>query len=210
MATARPVISCPMSGIPELVRDGETGVLVPPDDPRRSPTRSRRSPPTTALRLELGARGRALVERQHDERLTAAALLAKIRAADARGAGEGTTVVRVVGLAGDDRSAMVGDGMLDQMRRQTEDIVRYYGELNRRIANAGMDGIPKLLEVSTQLELALGEIGAHELTWVADEIKRLLDELVRMDSQLQRLRELKMMFEGAPDQEEPARRRSAI
>ncbi len=100
--------------------------------------------------------------------------------------------------------------MLDQMRRQTEDIVRYYGELNRRIANAGMDGIPKLLEVSTQLELALGEIGAHELTWVADEIKRLLDELVRMDSQLQRLRELKMMFEGAPDQEEPARRRSAI
>jgi len=45
--------------------------------------------------------------------------------------------------------------MLDQMRRQTEDIVRYYGELNRRIANAGMDGIPKLLELSTQLEMAL-------------------------------------------------------
>ena len=100
--------------------------------------------------------------------------------------------------------------MLDQMRRQTEDIVRYYGELNRRIANAGMDGIPKLLELSTQLEMALGEIGAHELQWVADEIKRLLDELVRMDSQLQRVRELKMLLEGAPEHEEPARRRSAV
>jgi len=100
--------------------------------------------------------------------------------------------------------------MLDQMRRQTEDIVRYYGELNRRIANTGMDGIPKLLELSTQLEMALSEIGAHELQWVADEIKRLLDELVRMDSQLQRLRELKMLLEGAPEQEEPARRRSAV
>jgi hypothetical protein len=100
--------------------------------------------------------------------------------------------------------------MLDQMRRQTEDIVRYYGELNRRIANAGMDGIPKLLELSTQLEMALGEIGAHELQWVADEIKRLLDELVRMDSQLQKVRELKMLLEGAPEHEEPARRRSAV
>lgn len=100
--------------------------------------------------------------------------------------------------------------MLDQMRRQTEDIVRYYGELNRRIAHAGMDGIPKLLELSTQLELALGEIGAHELQWVADEIKRLLDELVRMDSHLQRVRELKMLLEGAPEHEEPARCRSAV
>jgi glycosyltransferase involved in cell wall biosynthesis len=35
MATGRPVISCPISGIPELVRDGETGLLVPPDDPPR-------------------------------------------------------------------------------------------------------------------------------------------------------------------------------
>jgi glycosyltransferase involved in cell wall biosynthesis len=30
MATGRPVISCPISGIPELVRHGETGLLVHP------------------------------------------------------------------------------------------------------------------------------------------------------------------------------------
>ena len=33
MATGRPVISCPVSGIPELVLDGETGLLVRCDDP---------------------------------------------------------------------------------------------------------------------------------------------------------------------------------
>jgi hypothetical protein len=100
--------------------------------------------------------------------------------------------------------------MLDQMRRQTEDIVRYYGELNRRIANAGMESIPRLLEVSKQIELAVAEIGAHELSWVTEEIKRLLDELVRMDAQIQRIRELKSVLDGAPEQDEHLRRRSAI
>ena len=33
MATGRPVVSCAVSGIPELVRDGETGLIVSPDDP---------------------------------------------------------------------------------------------------------------------------------------------------------------------------------
>ncbi len=97
MATARPVISCPISGIPELVRDGETGVLVPPDDPRALADAIAALAADDRRRLELGARGRALVERQHDERLTAAALLTKIRDADARGAGEGTTVVESSG-----------------------------------------------------------------------------------------------------------------
>ena len=33
MAIGRPVISCPIAGIPEIVRDGETGLLVPSNDP---------------------------------------------------------------------------------------------------------------------------------------------------------------------------------
>jgi glycosyltransferase involved in cell wall biosynthesis len=35
MATGLPVVTTPISGIPELVRHGETGLLVPPRDPRR-------------------------------------------------------------------------------------------------------------------------------------------------------------------------------
>jgi len=93
MATARPVISCPMSGVPELVRNGDTGLLVPPDDPRALADAIVRLASDDGLRVALGDRGRALVERQHDERLTAGSLLAKIRAADAAANGGGTATL---------------------------------------------------------------------------------------------------------------------
>ena len=99
--------------------------------------------------------------------------------------------------------------MLDQMRRQTEDIIRYYGELSRRVAGNGMEGIPHLLELAKQVETALADVGTQELNWISAEIKQLLDQLVHMDAQLQRLRELKMVLDQQPDGEQ-GRRRSSI
>jgi hypothetical protein len=99
--------------------------------------------------------------------------------------------------------------MSDNMRRQTEDIIRYYGELNRRIATAGMEGIPKLLEASRQIEHALGEVAPQELDWLLAEIKRLLDQLVLMDSQLQRLRELKAILDGGATPDDAVVRKRA-
>jgi glycosyltransferase involved in cell wall biosynthesis len=52
MATGRPVISCPISGIPELVRDCETGLLVPPDNP--SALAAMRLACDDTLRIRLG------------------------------------------------------------------------------------------------------------------------------------------------------------
>jgi len=75
MATGRPVISCPISGIPELVRDGETGLLVPSDDPQALAGAIERLARDESLRVQLGRQGRALVERQHDQRTTARRLL---------------------------------------------------------------------------------------------------------------------------------------
>ncbi len=99
--------------------------------------------------------------------------------------------------------------MLEQMRRHTEDIIRYYGELSRRVSSNGVDGIPQLLELAKQLETAVADVGAEELSWIGTEIKQLLDQLVRMDAQLERLRELKMLL--APAQEiEQTRRRSSL
>ena len=99
--------------------------------------------------------------------------------------------------------------MLDEMRRQTEDIIRYYGELNRRISANGVEGIPHLLELAKQIETAIADVGTQELSWISTEIKQLLDQLVRIDAQLQRLRELKMVL-GQQPESEPIRRRSSL
>jgi hypothetical protein len=82
--------------------------------------------------------------------------------------------------------------MRDEMRRQTEDIIRYYGEIDRRLAHTGVDGVVGLLELSHQVESALDAVAAQELEWMLSEVRGLLDRLVRMDSQLQALRALKL------------------
>jgi len=75
MATGRPVISCPISGIPELVRDGETGLLVPSENPMALADALIRLASDEDLREKLGSRARALVEEQHDQELTTRRLL---------------------------------------------------------------------------------------------------------------------------------------
>lgn len=68
MAIGRPVISCPIGGIPELVRDGETGILIPSNDPHAVASAIIQLGGDEALRIRLGQQARALVETQHDIR----------------------------------------------------------------------------------------------------------------------------------------------
>lgn len=75
MATGRPVISCPISGIPELVRHGETGLLVPPDDPPALAAAVMRLASDGTLRGRLSQQARTLAQRQHDQRLNSRRLL---------------------------------------------------------------------------------------------------------------------------------------
>lgn len=62
MATGRPVIVTPIGGIPDIVCDGSTGFLVPPDDAEGLADRMRRLLADPALRRRMGAEGRAVVE----------------------------------------------------------------------------------------------------------------------------------------------------
>jgi len=78
MATGRPVVSCPVSGVPEIVRDGETGLLAPSDDPVAFADAVARLAGDEALGATLGRQGRTLVERQHDAHLNARRLLALV------------------------------------------------------------------------------------------------------------------------------------
>jgi hypothetical protein len=96
--------------------------------------------------------------------------------------------------------------MVDQMRRQTEDVIRYYGELDRRVANAGMDGLAGLVIVAQHVEAALGVVASQELEWTVRELRALVERLVRIDSQLQRLRALKIALAADGDDELVGRR----
>jgi glycosyltransferase involved in cell wall biosynthesis len=74
MATGLAVVASDISGIPELVDDGETGLLVPPGDPRALADAIERLHDDPALRARLGDAARARVERDFDLRRNAAAL----------------------------------------------------------------------------------------------------------------------------------------
>jgi len=76
LAVGRPVIASAVNGIPELIRDGETGFAVPPEDPGALAAAIRRvlRDPEEAARL--AARGRATVERDHPWSVVAPAYLA--------------------------------------------------------------------------------------------------------------------------------------
>jgi phosphatidylinositol alpha-1,6-mannosyltransferase len=69
LATGRPVVASAVGGIPELVRDGDTGALVPPNDPPALTAAVRRLAADAECRRSLGASGRRWIEREWDTRL---------------------------------------------------------------------------------------------------------------------------------------------
>jgi colanic acid/amylovoran biosynthesis glycosyltransferase len=66
MAMAIPVVSTPISGIPEVVHEGETGLLVPPADPTALADTLQRLLADRELRRDLGARGHEFVTAEFD------------------------------------------------------------------------------------------------------------------------------------------------
>ena len=67
-ATGVPIIGSRVGGIPEAVRDGVTGFLVPPQDPAAMARRIADLLDDRALRLRMGGEARRFVERQFDGR----------------------------------------------------------------------------------------------------------------------------------------------
>ena len=66
MAVGVPVVSTWIAGIPELARQGETALTVPPADAEALAAAIGRLAGDEALRQRLARAGRALVEEQHD------------------------------------------------------------------------------------------------------------------------------------------------
>ncbi len=65
-ASGLPVVGASSGGVPEAVRDAETGILVRPADPDEAARALRRLFDDAALRRAMGDAGRRLVEREHN------------------------------------------------------------------------------------------------------------------------------------------------
>ena len=106
MATGLPVVASRLSGIPELVTDEVSGLLVPPGDDAALADALARLAADPDLRRSLGAAGRATVQRDFDVDRNAAALAARIRRSlgeqppEVAASGDGTFVGRQCGGVG--------------------------------------------------------------------------------------------------------------
>ncbi len=86
MATGRPVISTRMGGIPDIVRHGETGFLINPDDGAALATAMQTLLADPVLRRRMGAAGRVVVERDFSAAVSVPLILnAMKQAVDAGG-----------------------------------------------------------------------------------------------------------------------------
>lgn len=83
MAMELPVVSCTVAAVPELVRDGENGLLTPPSDAAALVGAVERLVASPALRLRLGRAAGISSREAHDIRKTAAQLLELIAGAHA-------------------------------------------------------------------------------------------------------------------------------
>jgi hypothetical protein len=84
------------------------------------------------------------------------------------------------------------------IRREADELVRYYAELVRRLGQNGVRDIPHLVSLHDQLRRALDAISKQEIGWVSDQAERLIEALVGMDANLQALRRLKAELADAP------------
>jgi len=66
MACGLPVISSPIGAIPELIRDGVNGYLVPPSSPELLAGAIERLVDDERMRVAMGAEGLATARREHD------------------------------------------------------------------------------------------------------------------------------------------------
>jgi hypothetical protein len=80
------------------------------------------------------------------------------------------------------------------IRRETEELMRYYGELGRRLSHSGVRGVAELLTLHDQIRRALDAFSRQEIGWAAEQTQRLIEALVRMDANLAALRRLKAVL----------------
>ena len=85
--------------------------------------------------------------------------------------------------------------MTGDIQREADELLRYYTELGRRLVQTGVRDIPDLVALSEQLRRSLDALTKQEIQWALDQSQRLIETLVRMDSELRSLHGLKAALE---------------
>jgi hypothetical protein len=85
---------------------------------------------------------------------------------------------------------------MEQMLEQAEAVLRFSGELQRRMSEVGVEGISGVMGLYAQLRSALEKVSHDELDWAAAEVTRVLESLNQINSELSRLKTLKLTLEN--------------
>jgi hypothetical protein len=80
---------------------------------------------------------------------------------------------------------------MEEMVRQTDQLINFTREINRRIAESGVSGVDGLVALYDQLRNALAKVSTQELDWAQGEVNRVLESLKRLSDELAHLSALK-------------------
>ena len=84
---------------------------------------------------------------------------------------------------------------MEDLRKQANDLLVFYGKMQNRLSQAGVNDTGSLVTLFKQLERGLEAVSLEELDPALQEVTRLIDSLNRMHGDLQVLRELKVRVE---------------
>ena len=81
---------------------------------------------------------------------------------------------------------------MEDFRKQANDLLCYYGKMQNRLTQAGVNDTNSLVMMFAQLQRGLDAVAFEELDPAIQEVNRLVESLTRMQADLQVMRELKM------------------
>jgi hypothetical protein len=84
---------------------------------------------------------------------------------------------------------------MEHMLEQAEAVLRFSGEVQRRMSEVGVEGIGGVMGLYAQLRSALEKVSHDELDWAASEVGRVLESLTKISDELARLKSLKLTLE---------------
>jgi hypothetical protein len=90
-----------------------------------------------------------------------------------------------------DAPRTLGRNRMEEMLRQTDQIISFTNEINRRMAESGVSGVEGLVSLYDQLRTALGKISGQEIEWAQGEVARVIDRLKKLSEELAHLSALK-------------------